>query len=284
MPFDIDLLSENGKPVTSSSNYTIHSSKSIKSRTEYDLIYIPGFLGNADEVIADGRALSKWIKKQHENGAIVTAACNGNYLMAESGALEKRKATTHWTIAQEFKNRYSNIALEPEKILIDEGSIISAAGVTAYLNLAIYLIYRFASPDLASFCSKIFLVDSGRKVQSPYEIFFPRKHGDDGVLKIQEWMEKNSHEPISLDKITHISNLGRRTLLRRFKLATGDTPLVYLQKLRIENAKRLLELTNQTFSEITWKVGYENPGSFQKLFKSETGLSPKEYRSRFYLA
>jgi len=282
-PFDIDIVTEHGGPVMSASGHPIVAGKSISTSTNYDLIYIPGFLADIDDILNDGRAIVKWVKEQSEQGAVLTAACNGNFLLAETGILDRRKATTHWTVATELRNRYQSILLEPEKILIDEGNIISAAGVTAYLNLAIYIVHRFAAPSLASFCSKIFLVDSGRRIQSPYEIFLPRKHGDANVLAIQEWMEKNSKEQISLDAIVNICNLSKRTLLRRFKTATGDTPLVYLQKLRIENAKRLLESTNDTFNEITWKVGYENAGSFQKLFKSETGLSPKEYRMKFFL-
>jgi len=282
-PFEIDIISGNGKPVISSSEHPILAKKSISLKTIYDLVYVPGFLFDADAVLTNEKKTILWLKNQHKKGAIITAACNGNYLVAESGLLNNRKATTHWNVANDFKNRYQSVTLEPEKILIDEGSVISAAGLTAYLNLAIYLVYRFASPQLAAFCSKIFLVDSGRRMQTPYEIFTPHKHGDSLILQVQEWLAKNITESITLESIASKSHLGRRTLLRRFKFATGDTPMIYLQKLRIEKAKTLLQTTNLTFNEITWKVGYENASSFQKLFKTETGLSPKEYRSKFLL-
>ena len=123
-----------------------------------------------------------------------------------------------------------------------------------------------------------------KSLQKPYETYnVPKKHGDDIIEKTQDWIESNFKEPITLESMTEVSRLGKRTLIRRFKKATGDTPLVYLQKLRVENAKRLLEGTGNTFNEITWQVGYEDVSSFQRLFKSETGLSPKEYRAKFSL-
>jgi transcriptional regulator GlxA family with amidase domain len=281
--FEIDFISDSGELVTSFSGHPVMATKSIKTKTPYDLIYIPGFVGDVDAIVEQEKKSIQWIANQSKQGAVIAAACNGNFLLAESGLLTKKRATTHWSLITMFRDRYKDITLEPEKILIDEGNIISAAGVTAYLNLSVYLVYRFASPELASACAKVFLVDSGRKIQTPYETYLPRRHGDKTILQIQEWMEKNFTQPVSLEAIIQKSNLGRRTFLRKFKSATGDTPLVYLQRLRIENAKRLLEATDSTFSEITWQVGYENISSFQKLFKSVTGLSPKEYRSKFAL-
>jgi transcriptional regulator GlxA family with amidase domain len=150
------------------------------------------------------------------------------------------------------------------------------------MNLAVYLVAKYGSPELASHCSKIFLVDSGRKVQTPYFVFTsPKKHGDEEIVKIQDWLETNFKKSVSIDTLAKVFNLGRRTLSRRFKMATGDTPLEYLQRLRIENAKRLLESSSHTFSEITWDVGYNDISSFQRLFSKATGLSPGAYRKKF---
>jgi transcriptional regulator GlxA family with amidase domain len=282
--FDIDIVTATGQPALSFSKHPIAANKSFKTKTRFDLIYIPGFLADVNEVLKREEGSVRWLQKQFKAGAKIAAACNGNFLLAETGILKNRRATTHWSLIKEFKARYRDVLLQPEKIIIDEGNIISAAGVTAYLNLSVYLVHRFASPELASLCSKVFLVDSGRRIQTPYENYtLPKKHGDDPIVHTQEWLEKNFKEPISLDAIAQIGNLGKRTLIRRFKRATGDTPLVYLQRLRIENAKRLLEATSSTFSEITWQVGYEDVSSFQRLFKIETGLSPKEYRTKFSL-
>jgi transcriptional regulator GlxA family with amidase domain len=282
--FEIDIVTTDGKPVNSFNNHPISATKSIASKTVYDLIYIPGFLADVQQIIDQEKKDIAWLKKQFERGTKLAAACNGNFILAETGLLKKRKATTHWSLINEFRNRYPDVQLQPEKILIDGGDIISAAGTTACLNLSLYLVHRFGSAELAMISSKVFLVDSGRRIQKPYETYnVPKKHGDDIIEKTQDWIETNFKKPITLESMTEISRLGKRTLIRRFKKATGDTPLVYLQKLRVENAKRMLEGTGNTFNEITWQVGYEDVSSFQRLFKSETGLSPKEYRAKFSL-
>lgn len=282
--FDIDIVTANGKPVHSFNHHPIIATKSIAAKTEYDLVYVPGFLADVQQIIEQERKDILWLKKQFDRGAKLAAACNGNFILAETGLLKKRRATTHWSLINEFRNRYPDVQLQPEKILIDEGDIMSAAGTTACLNLSLYLVHRFGSAELAMTSSKVFLVDSGRRIQKPYETYSaPRQHGDEIIVKTQDWIEKNFKESISLESMTEISRLGKRTLIRRFKKATGDTPLVYVQKLRVENAKRLLEGTGNTFNEITWQVGYDDVSSFQRLFKSETGLSPKEYRAKFSL-
>jgi transcriptional regulator GlxA family with amidase domain len=204
--------------------------------------------------------------------------------VAEAGALEGKGATTHWSLKEFFVNRYPGIHLQPEKIIVDEGDVISAAGVTAYMNLALYLVAKHGSMEIASYCSKIFLVDSGRKVQTPYLIFSsPKNHGDKEISKVQEWIETHYRSALTIDTLMNESALSRRTLVRRFKHATGDTPLEYVQRIRIENAKRFLETTNKTFSEITWDVGYNDISSFQRLFKIHTRLTPREYRNKFTL-
>jgi len=282
--FEVDIVTTSGEPVHSFSNHAFIPSKSIASRTVYDLVYIPGFLADVSTIITQEKKDIAWLKKQYERGAKLAAACNGNFILAETGLLNKRRATTHWSLINEFRNRYPKVQLQPEKILIDEGDIISAAGTTACLNLSLYLVHRFGSAELAMTSSKVFLVDSGRRIQKPYETYSaPRKHGDDVIVKTQDWIETNFKESITLHNIMQVSRLGKRTLIRRFKKATGDTPLAYIKKLRVENAKRLLEATDNTFNEITWEVGYEDVSSFQRLFKTETGLAPGEYRAKFSL-
>ena len=282
--FDITIVSSDGKPVLSFNKFPIAVQKSTKAKQFYDLIFIPGFLGDMQAVLDHERKNIAWLKKQHEAGTRLAAVCNGNFLLAETGLLTGKRATTHWSLIEEFRKRHPKVLLQPEKILIDEGSVISGAGVTAYNNLALYLVKSYGSPELALFCAKVFLVDSGRRIQTPYQAYnLPKNHGDETIVKTQEWLENNFMEPVSLESLITLSRLGARTLSRRFKKATGDTPLVYLQKLRVANAKLFLESTSDTFNEITWKVGYNDVSSFQKLFKSETGLSPKEYRYKFSL-
>jgi transcriptional regulator GlxA family with amidase domain len=281
--FAIDTISLTGQAVNSYSHFPLHASKSIKTRTKYDLLYIPGFIGDVDSVTKQNERLIKWIFKQaKENDTIVSAACNGNFLLAETGLLQNRKVTTHWNLVKQFEAKYKNIQLQPEKIIVDEGNIISAAGVTSYFNLALHIVQRFGSIDLSLACAKIFLVDSGRKIQTPYQMYqVAKNHGDEDIVRIQNWIESNFKESANLEMLSGISHITKKTLLRRFKKATGETPLVYLQKIRIENAKRLLESKNLSFTEVTWEVGYNDVSSFHKTFKAETGLTPIEYRQKF---
>jgi transcriptional regulator GlxA family with amidase domain len=280
--FDVSIITENGRPANGFSKFPIQAQRSIKTKSDFDLIYIPGFVGDLDEILFQQKNLIDWVKKQYKSGVTLAAACNGNFLLAETGALDKKKATTHWSLIKTFKQRYEKITVEPEKIVIDNGSVLSAAGVTAYFNLAILLVERYGSKDLALASAKVFLVDSGRKIQTPYQMFHVTKnHGDDEVVQVQEWLEANYSKTITLDKMTEICNLTKKTLMRRFKNVTGDSPMAYLQKLRVENAKRMLESKKVAFNEITWRVGYNDISFFHKVFKSETGLTPIEYRSKF---
>lgn len=280
--FELAIITETGKAVIGFSRFLIQAQRSIKTKSQFDLIYVPGFVGDLADVLPKQSKLTAWIKRQYQKGTILAAACNGNFLLAEAGVLNGKKATTHWSLTNTFRQHYKQITVEPEKIVIDNGSVISAAGVTAYFNLAIFLVERYGSKDLALKSAKVFLVDSGRKIQTPYQMFqVTKNHGDEEIVQVQDWLEANYNQAITLERMTQICNLGKKTLVRRFKKVTGDTPMLYLQKLRIENAKRLLESKRVSFNEITWRVGYNDISSFHKVFKSETGLTPIEYRSKF---
>jgi len=280
--FEITVITRNGRPVKSFTGHPVASSTPITSKQRYDLIYIPGFLADPIATLRQQRENIAWLHASHKRGMKLCAACNGNLLLAESGLLDGKMATTHWNLRDFFVDRYPNVRLKAEKIIVDEGDVISAGGVTACMNLAIYLIAKYMSVEIAIRCSKIFLVDSGRKVQTPYMVFStPRSHGDREIVKLQEWIEDHYKEQVSVDVLMNESMMSRRTLVRRFKSATGDTPLEYLQRVRVENAKRFLETTNRTFSEITWDVGYDDISSFQRLFKEHTRLTPREYRTKF---
>lgn len=282
--FEMTILTKTGEPVNSFTKYPMVPSASIRSKQVFDIIYVPGFLADPVETISREKEILSWLVGQFKKGAKLVAACNGNLFLAEAGVLNGKTATTHWTLKDFFQKRYPLVRLKPEMIIIDEGDIVSAAGVTAYMNLAMHLVAKHSSMEIASYCSKIFLVDSGRRVQTPYLIFStPKNHGDKEIVKVQEWIEDNYQSQLSVDSLMNESTLSRRTLVRRFKSATGDTPVEYLQRVRIEKAKRFLETTNKTFSEITWDVGYNDISSFQRLFKVHTRLTPREYRSKFSL-
>jgi transcriptional regulator GlxA family with amidase domain len=282
--FQLQLVAENSDPISSFSGISFKPHKTFTERSPFDLLYVPGFIGNADEVVESEVKVIQWLQKMNTGKVVLSAACNGNFILASSGALNKKKATTHWSLVQKFRSTFKDVILQPEKVVLDNGNVISAAGVTAYFNLALHIIQRFASADISLACAKIFLVDSGRKIQTPYQMYqSPKNHGDQEIQDIQNWLESNFKEAVNLDRLSDVGHIGKKTLQRRFKKATGETPLSYLQKLRIENAKRLLESKSLSFSEVTWEVGYNDVSSFHKAFKVETGLTPIEYRTKFSL-
>ena len=279
--FDIGIVTMSGRIVRSFNGHPIHP-RGAGRATTWNLVFIPGSLGDMNAILRTEKRTIHWMKEQHRRGAQLAAVCTGNFLLAETGLLAGRKATTHWSQINAFRTRFPDVRLEPEKILVDNGTLVSAAGVTAYLNLALHLLTIYGSTDLASTCAKIFLVDGGRKVQTPYEIFSgPKGHGDQEVTAAQEWLEAHFNEKVTARSLGMVCALDERTLERRFKTATGDTPTQYLQRLRVENAKRLLESGSLTFSKITWRVGYEDISSFQRLFTRYTGLPPGAYRKKF---
>lgn len=282
--FDLEIFSLNQKMVRCFNGLTIAPTNQPTTKTNYDLVYVPGFVGECETMLKDEAAIVQFIHKCFQKGINLAAACNGNFFLAEAGVLNGKRATTHWALKDKFKSKYKKVQLLPESIIVDEGNIISAAGVTAYFNLALFIVQKYGSKELSINCSKVFLVDSGRRIQTPYQMYqMPKNHGDKEVVEIQEWMEENYAHQIDNDKLESLSKLGKKTLGRRFKKATGLTPLRYLQKIRLETAKKMLESKNLSFNEITWEVGYEDVSSFHKLFKAYTGLNPIQYRRKFSL-
>ena len=258
--------------------------KIIKTLTDdfvYDIVFVPVIFGDLAPLLADNATIG-WLTGQGEKGACLCSVCAGAFLLAATGRLNGRKATTHWNLADEFAGRFPEVLLKRDKMLVDEGDCITAGGVTAYLDLSLYLSARFGSPELAAMLSKMLLIDPSRRLQTPYHsTIFNKIHGDKVILTSQDWLEANISISVSIANLAAKAGLGERTFMRRFKKATGDTPLFYLQRLRIETARKLLETTGETIDGITIQSGYEDISSFRKLFKRHTGLSPSAYRKKF---
>jgi transcriptional regulator GlxA family with amidase domain len=191
-------------------------------------------------------------------------------------------ATTHWRAAPMFRDRYPDIRLDENQLVVDNGQIICAGGATAFVDLCLYLVERFASPSVALACSKMLVMDGRRQEQTPYMAFYSKKaHQDDAIRKAQGWLEAHYADPVTIDEVASVAGLGTRTFKRRFKEATGETPISYLQHLRIEAAKHLLESSREQTARIIWSVGYEDASSFRRLFKRTAGCTMEQYRKRF---
>lgn len=235
-----------------------------------------------DRALAPAKPLHGWLLDAKSRGAVITSVCTGSFVLAEAGLLDDVVATTHWRAAPMFRSRYPNIRLEEDQLVVDNGQIICAGGATAFVDLCLYLVERFASPSVALACSKMLVMDGRRKEQTPYMAFYSKKaHQDDAIRKAQGWLEQHYADPVTIDEVAAVANLGTRTFKRRFKEATGETPIGYLQHLRIEAAKHLLESSREQTARIIWSVGYEDASSFRRLFKRTAGCTMEQYRKRF---
>ncbi|MCP3953462.1 MAG: helix-turn-helix domain-containing protein [Desulfobacterales bacterium] len=275
MTLDGEIIQGNGR-------VAIQPHASIQEVDATDCILLPGFLPPLEFVNNVPAELVTWIRDWHAKDTLIGTTCTGTFFLAETGLLDGKVATTNWSFARYFQKLYPSVQLKPERILTADGGLICSGATTSFLDLCLYIIEEFGSNELANRCSKSLLLEPNRHSQSPYIIFDCQKnHTDKKVLMAQTLMEEKFTETISVEALASDLGISPRHFKRRFKSATGDSPLSYLQRIRIEVAKKQLETTRETVDEITWQVGYEDSNSFRRLFRKYTGLSPREYRGRF---
>ena len=279
--FDVRIASADGKPIRCTNNVLIQPHCSIGSIDQTDLIVLASAT-YIEQILQMNPELVPWIIRQYEQGAHVASICTGAFLLAETGLLDGKSASLHWGFTRMFRQRYPQVTLEPDKMFIDHGRLYCSAGVNAGMDLSLYLVEKFCGRQAAVTSAKTMILDLGRNLQTPYERFlFSKDHGDPSVIQAQTWIEQHHTQAIDYGQLAEKFRMSRRSLERRFKKATGVTPLMYLQQLRVETAKRLLEEGSRTFSEITYQVGYEDIAFFREVFIRLTGLRPKEYQQRF---
>jgi len=226
--------------------------------------------------------LQEWVETQHASGCIVCSVCGGAFLLAKTGLLNGRSATTHWSFSETLAERFPKIRVDTEKLIIDDGDIITAGGLMAWVDLGLKLVDRFLGPTVMLEAARFFLVDVSGRQQRFYSNFSPRlHHGDEPILKVQQWLQKSDVSRLSVSTMAAKARMGERTFLRRFQKATGLTPTEYIQHLRVGKARESLEFSSLAMKEIAWKVGYEDYGAFRKVFQKIMGLSPGDYRLRF---
>jgi transcriptional regulator GlxA family with amidase domain len=285
--FKIDLVSLTKKPLRFPDGAIVHPTISIAQAVRPDLILIPA-VGDNFQVEGFAQSLEPysaflpWIRACAAGGARVVSVCTGAFLLAATGLLDGRNATTHWLWADEFRKTYPKVKLHPEKLIVDEGNIITSGAATSFNDLVMYLIELYCGYEAAVFISKLLAIDLRRRTQLPYTIFFGQKsHNDRHVLQIQQVIESDNGENWTSESLAKKAGMSLRNFHRRFRKATGEAPLAYIQKIRIEKAKRLLSETNDTVEEIADKIGYKDSRSFRRLFHNHTALSPKAYRMNY---
>ncbi len=280
--FNVDIVSVDGKPVKGGAGMVVHPSGSTADVDDADLILIPPFLPNIRWLRSEYGEAITWLQEQHQAGRVIAAMCTGTFLLAQTGLLDGRAATTNWRFARSFRKHFPEVNLQLDRTVTEQEGLFCSGAATAYLDLLLRLIAHFGSEELANNCSKSLLLDANRGSQAPYIIFDRyRNHNDDKVVEAQKWLEEHYTELVMIDDVAKMLSVSPRHFQRRFKEATGESPLTYLQKIRVEIAKEKLETTKDSFGEITWHVGYEDVNSFRKLFMKHTDLSPSTYRMKF---
>ena len=279
--FEASVVTSDGEPVKCLSGIRMIPKGSIHDVHKTDLIMISSIM-DIDKTITHQGEVIDWLRMHYRQGTHIASICTGAYVLAETGLLDGKTATTHWGAAEDFQKRYPRIALKPERLITDEGDLFCAGGLNAGTDLALYLVEKYCGHEVALQSSKSMISEMGRTSQAPYAVFHHRKdHHDLQILAAQEWIEKNFDKNFNYDKLARQNGMSRRTMERRFKNVTGETPLTYQQSIRVEAAKRLLEKGNRSFEEITCQVGYEDSSTFRKVFFKQTGLVPTEYRKKF---
>lgn len=282
LTFQTDFVGIDDTPVRCGDSVWLTPQQVIGNAVSYDVILVPAFNDDIEKGLDANRAFLPWLRQCHQRGAVLATWCSGVFMLATAGILDGKTATTHWAMADQLASQFLQVHVQPDRMMVDEGDVITCGGATSFLNLGIYLIERFHSHDMAVRCAKMFLIDMDRPTQRPYaDLRVGPPHADETIRQVQHYIEANLSEELPLKRLAQMANLSPKTFMRRFKEATGAPPATYVQHARIEAAKQCLERSEDTVGEITFQVGYNDIRSFRRLFQRYVGLSPKDYRAKF---
>lgn len=280
--FKIELAGVSEKSEFHNGMLSLKSLSPVSTIKKTNLILIPSLINDFKKATKGNRLLADWIAMQYKNGAEVASMCTGAYMLALAGLLDGRKCSTHWRIANNFRALFPNVILQEDNLITDENGIYTNGGGYSFLNLAIYLVEKYYDRQTAIYCSKIMQVEIDRQSQSAFIIFSgQRTHGDEMIKKAQLYIENNLDEKISVEDMSSKFAVGRRNFDRRFVKATGNTPIEYVQRVKIEWAKKAFENTRKTVNEVMYEVGYSDLKAFREVFRKITGMSPLEYRNKY---
>lgn len=281
-PFTCTVVTPDGAPITASGGVRLIPHAAMHTVPMADLLILPAFVGDLRPRLREIEEVTRWIQDWYQAGGTIAAVCTGAFLLAETGLLDQKKATTNWLYARLFRKRYPHVLLDEDAMFIQDDRLYTSGASTAWLHLTMQIIEEVAGPEVSRHTGSVLLLDPNRDSQAPYRIPLPDKHhGDGAILRVQEWLDRHLGDPVIVEEMAQEAGLSERQFIRRFKAATGTTPIRYLQEIRIAKARTLLETTSESIAEITWSVGYEDVNSFRKLFRKHTGLSPNAYREKF---
>lgn len=280
--FTIQLAGTSKKVEFYEGLFTVKPHINFSAIKKTNLIVIPSLNHNYQKAVKGNKLLIDWIAKQYKGGAEIASICTGAFMLASSGLLDGKSCSTHWSAADDFRSMFPKVNLQTDQLITDENGIYTNGGAYSFLNLIIYLVEKYYDRQTAIFCSKVFQIEIDRQSQSAFTIFTGQKlHGDEMVKKAQVFIENNLHEKISIENLSSELSVGRRNFDRRFVKATGNTPVEYSQRVKIESAKKAFETSRKTISEVMYEVGYSDVKAFREVFRKITGLSPLEYRNKY---
>ena len=280
--FQVELVGLERPSNDSNGWYSVMPTRTIDQIKKTDLIIIPAVHEEITRAIELNQKAIEWIIKQYRNGGEIAAYCIGVFLLAETGLLDGKSCSTHWGEAHQLQEMFPDIKVQSEKIITESGGIYTSGGAYAFTNLIIYLIEKYGGRELAIMTAKAFMIDVDKNDQSLFSIFIGQKHHNDTlVLEVQELIEQNYYSTLAVEEIVSQKSINRRTLERRFRKATGNSIIEYVQRVRVESAKKILESDISSVSEAMFSVGYNDTKSFRKVFRKHAGVSPSEYKKKF---
>lgn len=280
--FEVEYVGLTEQVSASSGEYMIKTHRILQDLSETDLLVIPPTFGSMEMGIKANAAAIPYFTALHQKGSSLASLCAGAFLLAETGLLSGKKCSTHWAHIKEFKERYPDVEVEDGAVITEHGNIYSSGGANSLWNLLLYLVEKYADRETAVMISKYFAIDMNRNDQSQFAIFRgQRNHQDEAIQQVQDYIEKKFEARIAVEDLASLLNIGRRTFERRFKDATSNTPVEYIQRVRVEAAKKFFEISRKHVSDVMYDVGYTDAKAFREIFKKITGLTPIEYRNRF---
>ncbi len=280
--FNVQLVGYSKEVKLKAGLFSVHVDKQLNEVEHSDLVFIPALFGNMQQAIAQNKVLIPWINEQYKKGAEVASLCVGAFLLASTGLLNGKKCSTHWGFSSEFRELFPAVELVDGSIVTEENRIYSSGGANSYWNLLLHLVEKYTDRETAILASKYFAIDIDRNSQAAFAMFKGQKeHKDEVIRKAQEFIEQYIHERISVESLADQYGVGRRTFERRFKTATNNSVLEYIQRIKIESAKRCFESSRKNINEVMYDVGYTDTKAFRTIFKKITGLTPLEYRNKY---
>jgi transcriptional regulator GlxA family with amidase domain len=280
--FNVELVGTKKEMKLNDGMFSVFTDRLVKDIKKTDLIIIPALFGDMQTALSKNRDLIPWINEQYQSGAELASLCVGAFLLASTGLLNGRKCSTHWGFQNEFREMFPEVEVIDGSIITEEHRIYSSGGANSYWSLLLHLVEKYTDRGTAILASKYFAVDIDRDSQAAFSMFTGQKnHTDEEVRKGQVYIEKNFHEKISVDEIADFAGVGRRSLERRFKQATNNSVLEYINRVKIEAAKRSFESNRKNINEVMFDVGYTDTKAFRTMFKKITGLTPIEYRNKY---